>query len=272
MKKDHDFDTCFHHGKEVDLFCQEKGCERPICRSCLTRDHLQHKVVEIEVQTKELLLRRIDDIEKHIKHKISILLSVKDYEKNKTEVADCIVNTSKDVAGKAVKDNVEKSKEFADDERANIEKDVDYITENLALLKGIRESVEKEAENLGHDLNEKIETVTKLREAVKEKQFGTANWKKTGTAKYKQQIFFPPKGKWWSESKKEVVVDMPEEIENFQVGPLVEMNRITKASGVRCKSKNHFFRYFFQMQTKLQICLCVIGHYTGSQPILTRPP
>ena len=238
VKKIYDFDICWYHGKELDLFCQEDDCQRPICRSCLTRNHLQHKVVEIEAQMKELLLKRIAEVEKHIKIKISILLSAKDYRKYEAEAVDRKVSALKNDVGKTMKDYVENSEQFLNEEKAAIEKDTSFIEEHLALLQGITESVDARAENSCQHLTEKLETARKLREAVKEKQLGTRkSWKPFGPTIYRHQIFIPCKEIWWSKRKKELKVNMPEEIEELKQGAMMEMNKITSATDIRCKGR-----------------------------------
>ena len=192
VNKIYDFDICWYHGKELDLFCQEDGCQRPICRSCLTRNHLQHKVVEIEAQMKELLLKRIAEVEKHIKINISILLSAKDYRKYEAEAVDRKVSALKNDVDETMKHYVENSEQFLNEEKATIEKDISFIEEHLDLLQGITESADARAENSCQHLTEKLETVTKLRAAVKEKQLGTLkSWKQFGPTIYRHQIFIP---------------------------------------------------------------------------------
>ena len=35
----HEFQKCEEHGKEMNLFCKELGCEKSICQLCLRKEH-----------------------------------------------------------------------------------------------------------------------------------------------------------------------------------------------------------------------------------------
>ena len=58
QRKAYEFQKCVDHGKELsNLFCREPGCEMPICRLCLIKDHRKHDVINIEKQEKEVSMR-----------------------------------------------------------------------------------------------------------------------------------------------------------------------------------------------------------------------
>ena len=53
---------CQKHGKEENLFCQESGCQMPICISCLKDEHKGHKISDLEEVTEEICVALLEDI------------------------------------------------------------------------------------------------------------------------------------------------------------------------------------------------------------------
>ena len=62
-RKSRGFEECPEHGKELNMFCDEKGCQKPICASCFMRKHKKHEVLEIEDKQKQEFEQNIDSIE-----------------------------------------------------------------------------------------------------------------------------------------------------------------------------------------------------------------
>ena len=50
---------CPEHDKELVLFCEEEGCKKLICVSCLTKEYRNDYVVEVEEKKKEAVMKNI---------------------------------------------------------------------------------------------------------------------------------------------------------------------------------------------------------------------
>ena len=165
---------------------------------------------------------------------------MKDYEGKKTKADVDLVNSWKNIPGGKLKEKIESSQEFVDEEGAKMENDVSYLEDNLAILREIREDVETREEHLCKDLTEKLETVKKLRESILEQQLGTRNYgKHSENTMYKYLNFFSCKGILWAKwgVQKDLAINLPKEIDDFQKEPLMELSNIRHASDVRCKGK-----------------------------------
>ena len=88
----HEFQKCKKHGKELSLFCLEPECNKPICRTCLKKEHKKHEITEIEDREKEVLLRDVVKVRKNLEAKIEIFSATK---KDATERRNVVVSDLK---------------------------------------------------------------------------------------------------------------------------------------------------------------------------------
>ena len=64
LQRDHETpEKCREHGKELNIFCKEPGCQMMICLSCLSRDHKKHDFIEIDEIKKNFMYILQKDIE-----------------------------------------------------------------------------------------------------------------------------------------------------------------------------------------------------------------
>ena len=69
----HEFQKCEEHGNTLNIFCKEPGCNKPICRSCLTKQHQKHEVTLIEELEKEALARDVVKMKVNLETKVKIM-------------------------------------------------------------------------------------------------------------------------------------------------------------------------------------------------------
>ena len=73
-------EKCREHGKELNIFCKEPGCQRIICRICLSRNHRRHEVVDAEEGMNEvidILQKNIKAVTDNLQKKIRIITTAK---------------------------------------------------------------------------------------------------------------------------------------------------------------------------------------------------
>ena len=87
----HEFQKCEEHGNTLNIFCKEPGCNKPICRSCLTKQHQKHEVTLIEELEKEALARDAVKMKANLETKVKIMYDAKkNIEEKSREVAEQI--------------------------------------------------------------------------------------------------------------------------------------------------------------------------------------
>ena len=163
-------ELCEEHGKELVLFCKEHGCQKPICLSCLKKYHRRHDVIEIEDETREVLMKKITLFEKNLKEKIAILNGAKNDVKRKTEV--CVIDLEK--RREEIKNKIDKqfeqmkteAEDHLKEQNIFMDNEIDALNENLNLLTSI--SLDTENNNSYSDLKDKLDTVQSLKETVNE--------------------------------------------------------------------------------------------------------
>ena len=161
---------CKEHEKELVLFCNEPGCQKPVCPLCLKKYHRRHHVTDIEDEMREVVMKKITFFEKNLKEKIAILNGTKNDVMRKTEV--CLNDLKK--RREKIKDEIDKQfgqmeKEVEDhlkEQNIFVDNEIDALYENLNLLSSIK--LDTENNNSYSDLKDKLDTVQGLKETVNE--------------------------------------------------------------------------------------------------------
>ena len=160
-------DMCPQHKKEIIFFCEEEGCKKPICKTCLTKEHKKHDVVEIEDKKKEALLKNIENARKDLSEKISILFQAKDEVREKTKVTVNQLQKAKEEMNKKFDIMIKEAENKIKDATARIDGDVAMINENIVLLEQMGNNVAAEREIALESLNDGQETVAEVINTVK---------------------------------------------------------------------------------------------------------
>ena len=156
---------CETHGDELALFCTHSECLKPICLSCLTTEHVGHKVVDVKEGEKELLYSKVESLRKNIQRKKYQIANAKaEVEKNN----DACVAKLKDAKEELIKQvnerydelirNIQGQKEEHDDD---IDVEVSSLDENLVLLDSITDDTDSATLTLD-DITMRLETFTDI--------------------------------------------------------------------------------------------------------------
>ena len=157
-EKTHRFEECPEHKKELNLFCREEGCQKPICVSCM-KQHKKHEVVVVEdEENKSELYQNINVIEEKLEAMMTRILTVKQEVNIKTETFTIEVMKKCDEIIKDAEYNMAEV-------QTAIDKDACTVAENLALLKSLRENSGNEGQD--EEILNKLEIVKCMEENIR---------------------------------------------------------------------------------------------------------
>ena len=159
--------------KEIILFCEEEGCKKSICKTCLTREHKRRDVIEIEEKKKEELLKNIDNTKMNLTEKIAILSQAKDQVSEKTKVTVNDLKKAKQEVNKKFDNMIKEAEKKMRDADTRIDDDVAMINENILLLDQMKVNISTEKELTTEGLIDGEETVTEVKNIVKVNISGT---------------------------------------------------------------------------------------------------
>ena len=156
---------CEAHGDELALFCTHSECLKPICLSCLTTEHVGHKVMDVKEGEKELLYSKVESLRRNIQRiKYQIANAKAEVEKNN----DACVEKLKDAKEELIKQinerydelirNIQDQKEEHDDD---IDVEFSSLDENLILLDSITDNTDSKTLTLD-DITIRLETFTDI--------------------------------------------------------------------------------------------------------------
>ena len=210
-------DTCPEHRKDIIFFC----------KTCLTKEHKKHNVIEIEQKKKEELLKYIEAIKKNLTEKIPILSQAKEDVQEKTKVtvnnlkkAKQEVNTKFDVMIKEAENNMK-------DAVTRLDGDVGIINENILLLDQMKRNIATDMEGLT-DGEETVEEV-----------INTMMVNICGTKKLNFNTFQPNKNiNYGKFDEEEMTIVLPEiSAVEESTGPGKPIPIVTDASELKWKGK-----------------------------------
>ena len=84
----HSAKKCPQHGKDMILFCRERGCGKAICSQCLLAKHRFHDVQEISETKIDSLVSKIDSLAQKVHSKRNEILAAK--QEAEREKAICV--------------------------------------------------------------------------------------------------------------------------------------------------------------------------------------
>ena len=224
-------DMCPQHKKEIIFFCEEDDCKKAICKTCLTKEHKKHDVVDIEDKKKEALLKNIENTKKDLTQKISILFQAKDDVQRKTKLTVNGLNKAKEEMNKKFDVMIKETENKMKDATARIDSDVAMINENNVLLGQMRNNIAAEREATLECLNDGQETVAELRSTVKVNICGTKTFK-IKTFQVKQEIRY---GRFDDDSITVVIPELADFEEKTAPGKTIPI--VSNASELKWKGK-----------------------------------
>ena len=169
-------DVCDKHGRELTLFSQQTGCLKPVCPTCLSKDHQKHDVVGIEEERKNTLFTKIKKLFKDLQGKIKKISDARNELKKNNEVCVSKLKAEQEKYVKKINIIYENLIKHAMDETKKIDKnmakEVASIDENFAALTKIEENGKKDTVTL-ENVNSYLETISKMTENLKRNMSGT---------------------------------------------------------------------------------------------------
>ena len=148
--KAHEFQKCEKHGKELSLFCLNPECNRPICRSCLKKEHKKHEITEIEDQEKEVLMKEVMEIKVNLEAKVKILATSKMDITKRTDAVVANLKKTKEEIVLRIDKMIKKAEGQNRLENNHIDDELSAINSNIELLNSIQQNIEDE-EDMGYE-------------------------------------------------------------------------------------------------------------------------
>ena len=221
-----EFQTCEEHGKELNMFCKESQCNKPICRTCLRTQHRRHDVTEIEEMQKEILMEKIASVEMNLEANLKIISEASKNIADKTKLAIENLKKKKKEMVKHFDKMIKETEEQSKLENMRIDNEVSSMNSNLDLIKSIR----RNTENLTfQEIMNNLETVDGIMENNKANFCGV---KSLGFHVFTIDLEEENLG---SVVKQEMIITLPEPEKRHPVKKLPETIRNTsqlKCSGI----------------------------------------
>ena len=198
-------EKCREHGKELNIFCKEPGCQRIICLTCLSHDHKKHEFVEIEERRKEaidILQKNIKTVTANLERKIQNITKAKEdvaekFEKNLKELM-----MEKEEMMKQYDAMIKETRNQMKEVNIKAKRDLNTMTENLNLLHDMNTNAHATEGVTYRDVVHKLDTVSSIIENV-DKHL-------TGTRTYEYHIY--TRNTETKVTKREILVNIKEEV------------------------------------------------------------
>ena len=150
-------DICPQHKKEIIFFCEEEGCKKYICRTCLTKEHKKHDFIEIEEKNKGAFLNKIETTKQGLLKKIAILTKAKEDVLEKTQDAVENVKKAREEMKTTFNTMIAEARCKAKDANSRIDTELQLIKTNVDILDQM--TLNAEGEMTLTDGNETLEGI-----------------------------------------------------------------------------------------------------------------
>ena len=143
-----DCERCEEHGKELNLFCREPGCQKHICVSCFDQ-HRNHDIENVSQDMKSELLYEMDNLMKNLESRIQLGSDLKKDVSMKTkECVRKIVRKKEELfdhINNMIAEAERKEKETTD----HVDEAISNMSEKLTLLCNMKQELkDKNSEKL----------------------------------------------------------------------------------------------------------------------------
>ena len=226
-----EFQKCEDHGKELNMFCLEPQCNKPICRTCLRTQHKRHDVTEMEEMQKEILMKKVADVQVNLEAKMKMYCEVNKNIDNKPKMAVEAIKNKKEETVKYFDRVTKKTEEICERESFRIGVELLTLNANLDSIKCVRVNIENE-DTLSHkelmNHQEKVEVI------VENNKTHYSGVKSFGFPLFTSDLHSTEEN-CGSVAKEEVIITLPE---SEQLGPANTFDKlpriITNASELKC--------------------------------------
>ena len=146
------------------MFCREKGCQVPICVSCMTTSHNKHDVIDL-ADAEEALVQRVETLRELLSNNADTLLQTKEDVRVKTKLTVDELQKQLDEVKKQhekLDGMIKEAEENMEDANKRIDDDVTTINENIRLLDEMKTNMAAEKETKLKNLGEGHKTITEI--------------------------------------------------------------------------------------------------------------
>ena len=198
-------EKCREHGKELNIFCKEPGCQRVICVSCLSQGHKKHEVVDIEDTKKEamdILHKNIKTVSDNLARKMQGITDAKQGAAKKIEKNLNELKKKKKEMIKQYDQMIKKSEDQMKQINIKANQDLNTMKENLNLLSDMNKNANATEGTTYRDVVNKLDMVSGIIQNV--------NKHLTDTRTYEYHIYTT--NTETKVTKREIVVNIKDEI------------------------------------------------------------
>ena len=143
------FQICKTHGRDMSLFCKEKGCQTPICSLCLLQSHKSHTIediVEVQAQESDKLSAKIKilrgDLQSY-KNKMEVLK--KDMEDKHSE-CKARIDEAKEEMEKLYEALYAEAEDHRNKQLREMDEKIASVSERLIILDSVKENTDKDTQ------------------------------------------------------------------------------------------------------------------------------
>ena len=179
-------EQCLEHGKELNIFCKDAGCQKTICVACSSSYHQKHNFVGIEERKKEVigvLQRNIKAAITNLQTKVAKVAAARVTVAKKMNLIQ--LKIKKEEMTKQYDRMIKEAEDQIEIINVKTDQDLDAMNENLNLLKDISKNTKATKENSYSDLMNKLDTVRGITENVNKNLTGTRTFQYTSNIKTK---------------------------------------------------------------------------------------
>ena len=172
-------EKCKEHGKELNIFCTEPGCQEIICHLCFSFDHKKHKVVYVEERmNKEMdtLQENMKAVARNLQRKLRIITVAKEDAATKIETSLQELKLKKQEIIKHYYKMIQDSEDQMKEINVKTNQDLSAMDETLDLLYEIKESTEAIEGVTYRDIIKQRDTVSGIMRNVNKHLTGTRTY------------------------------------------------------------------------------------------------
>ena len=170
--KVYEIGQCDEHGKELDLFCKEAGCEKAVCRFCLKTNHRQHEITDIDEQEKEVLLKELRRMRRCLDAKANIFFHAKEIIAEKADTALTQLRRKKEEVNKQIDELMTEVENQVKEECMQLDTEVAKIKTEKSILNNLGKNVQQNEEISYGEIKNKQEKVDETFKTINENLCG----------------------------------------------------------------------------------------------------
>ena len=159
-----EFAKCEDHRQDLNMFCGEPECNKPVCRTCLRTQHRTHHSFPIEEHEADVLMRDLKIIKWNLEAKIEMISDAKKYIGKETRSIVEEVRKRKEEFNRYFDQMIKEAEGQNRLENIHIDDELSAMKSNLDLLSSLQQSAESEEVMSYEEIMNNQETVRGITE------------------------------------------------------------------------------------------------------------